>query len=125
MPFRYLAGKSHQFRKHGWGAADMSRVIDTLYSKLEDIKESPSLILDETFMMNIFEDYRNELPPFQEYWDLMYNRKQMRVVCRTDGTSVVHYNRIRHRLFHPSKASDVETTPRVIELAGVATEAIV
>eukprot|EP00956_Cyclotella_meneghiniana_P033421 scaffold95984_cov36-Cyclotella_meneghiniana.AAC.1 len=125
MPFRYLAGKSHQFRKHGWGAADMSRVIDTLYSKLEDIKESPSLILDETFMMNIFEEYRNELPPFKEYWELMYHRKQMRVVCRTDGTSVVHYNRIRHRLFHPTKASDVETTPRVIELAEVATEAIV
>eukprot|EP00956_Cyclotella_meneghiniana_P023299 scaffold45195_cov78-Cyclotella_meneghiniana.AAC.1 len=125
MPFRYLAGKSHQFRKHGWGAADMSRVIDTLYSKLEDIKESPSLILDETFMMNIFEEYRNELPPFKEYWELMYHRKQMRVVCRTDGTSVVHYNRIRHRLFHPTKASDVETTPRIIELAEVATEAIV
>ena len=49
----------------------------------------------------------------------------MRVVCRTDGTSVVHYNRIRHRLFHPTKASDMETTPRVIELAEVATEAIV
>eukprot|EP00956_Cyclotella_meneghiniana_P021743 scaffold40045_cov23-Cyclotella_meneghiniana.AAC.2 len=58
------------------------------YSKLEDIKESSSLILDESFMMNIFENYRNELPPFKEYWELMYHMKQMRVVCHTNDTSV-------------------------------------
>ena len=103
MPFRYLAGKSHQFRKYGWGAADMSLVIDTLYSKLQDLQDNPSLILDESFMMNIFEEYRDKLPPFKEYWEMMYQRKQMKVVSRTDGTSVVHYNRIRNRLFNPTK----------------------
>eukprot|EP00956_Cyclotella_meneghiniana_P013362 scaffold19250_cov21-Cyclotella_meneghiniana.AAC.1 len=55
------------------------------YFKLENVKESPSLILHENFMMNIFENYRNGLPPFKEYLDLMYHKKQMRVVCRTDG----------------------------------------
>ena len=55
----------------------------------------------------------------------MYHRKQMIVVCCSDGTSVVHHNRIRNRLFHPTQKSHTETTDRVIELAEVATEAIV
>eukprot|EP00956_Cyclotella_meneghiniana_P032426 scaffold89181_cov36-Cyclotella_meneghiniana.AAC.1 len=110
MPVRFLAGKSHQFAKHGWSAADMSRVIDTLHSKLNDIHKNPSLILNENFMMNIFQQYRNELPPFEEYWQLIYHKKQMKVVSRTDGTSVVHYKRIRRRLFHPTKKADKQTT---------------
>jgi hypothetical protein len=75
-------------------------------------------------MMNIFEEYCNELPPFKDYGELMYDKKQMKVVCRTDGTSVVHYKRIHNNLFHPAKRSDVETTEQVIELLGVATEAL-
>ena len=55
----------------------------------------------------------------------MYTKKKMKVVSRTDGSSVVHYNRIRKRLFHPTKQSDVETTGKVIELSGEATEALV
>ena len=125
MPVRFLAGKSHQFAKHGWSAADMSRVIDTLHSKLNDIHKNPSLILNENFMMNIFQQYRNELPPFEEYWQLIYHKKQMKVVSRTDGTSVVHYKRIRRRLFHPTKKADKQTTELVVELAEIATEALV
>jgi hypothetical protein len=124
MPFRYLAGKTHEFKRYGWGAADMSRVIDTLYIKLREIHENPSLVLNENFMMNIFEEYRNKLPPFKDYWELMYDKKQMKVVCHTDGSSVVHYKRIRNHLFHPTKKSDVETTEQVIELSRVATEAL-
>jgi hypothetical protein len=96
-----------------------------LYSKLQNLQENQSLILDENFMMNIFEDYQNKLPPFKEYWELMNHKKQMKVVCRTDGSSVVHYNHICNRLFRPTKKSDVETTDRVIKLSEVATEALV
>ena len=81
MPFHYLAGKAHEFKKYEWGAADMSRVVDTLYCKLNELKTNPDLILDDTFMMNIFSEYHNELPPFNEYWDLIYNRKQMKVIA--------------------------------------------
>lgn len=103
----------------------MSRVIDTLQSKLNELKEDPSLFLNETFMMNIFQQYHNKLPPLKEYWQLIFHRKQMKVVSRTDGTSVVHYNRIRRRLFHPTKKADKQTTKRVVELSEIATEALV
>jgi hypothetical protein len=102
----------------------MSWVIDTLYYKLQDLQDSPSMILDENVMMHIFDEYLEALPPFKEYWHLMYNKKQMKVVCHTDGSSVVHYNRIRNRLFHPTKKSYVETTDQVIELSKVATDVL-
>ena len=91
IPFCYLAGKTHEFAQYNWGAADMSRVIDTLHETLKRIKADPDLILDPLFMMNIFKEYRNELPPFKEYWELTFKKKQMQVIARQDGTKIVHY----------------------------------
>ena len=53
------------------------------------ITEKPELIHDETFMMDIFKVYRDELPPFKEYWDEMFTKKQMPVVARKSGSKVV------------------------------------
>ena len=96
-----------------------------MYYKLQELQENPSLILEKIFMINFFEEYQNELPPFKEYGDLMYDKKKMKAVSCTDGSSVVHYNHIRKCLFHPMKQSDVETTNKVIELSEEATEALV
>ena len=46
MTFRYLAGKSHEFKQYGWGAADMGLVLDTLSKKLQRVHDNPRLILD-------------------------------------------------------------------------------
>jgi hypothetical protein len=102
MPFRYLAGKTHEFAEYNWGAADMSRVIDTLHDALNDINKDPSLILDPLFMMNIFKEYRDQLPPFQDYWELTFKKKQMKVIARQDGTKVVHFARLLRYLFNPT-----------------------
>jgi hypothetical protein len=64
MPFRYLARKSHEFKQYGWGSADMGRVLDTLYNHMQTLHHEPTLILDQSFMMDIFKQYREELPPF-------------------------------------------------------------
>eukprot|EP00956_Cyclotella_meneghiniana_P021174 scaffold38171_cov73-Cyclotella_meneghiniana.AAC.1 len=89
------------------------------------LKDDPELILDPLFMNNIFKKYRDELPPFTEYWDLMFKKKQMKVVARKDGSKVVHYNRLRKYLFNPTRATDKETTDTVIELASTAVEAVI
>ena len=61
------------------GGADISWVIDMLYIKLRKLQENESLDLNKNFMMNIFEEYCNELPPFKDYWELiMYEKKQMK-----------------------------------------------
>lgn len=58
MPFRWGSNV-------GWGAMSMSRVIDTLYDKMNELYTTPSLIVDDEFMMCIFNEYVEELPTFK------------------------------------------------------------
>ena len=82
---------------------------DTLHEKLNMIKDKPELILDPLFMNDIFKEYDNNLPPFAKYWDLMFKKKQMKVVARKDGSKVVHYSRLRKYLFDPTRETDKGT----------------
>ena len=54
----------------------MARLIDTLREKVNAISDKPELILNEQFMIDLFKEYREELPPFQAYWDEMFNKKK-------------------------------------------------
>ena len=76
MPFLWLAGKTHRLKEYkNWGPPSMARVIDTLRENMNAISEKPELILNEQFMIDIFKEYREELLPFQAYWDEMFNKK--------------------------------------------------
>jgi len=125
MPFRYLAGKSHEFKQYGWGAADMGRVLDTLYDKMQMLLHEPTLILDQSFMMDIFKQYREELPPFDEYWEIIFKKKQMKVISQKDGSKVVHYARLLNSLFSPQREADLATTDTVHELGSIAASTII
>ena len=37
MPFRWLAGKTHELSQWSWGAMSMGRVIDTIEDKMQKI----------------------------------------------------------------------------------------
>ena len=124
IPMRWLAGKTHELKRYNWGPMSMGRAIDTLEHKMEQISKNPRLIEDESFMMNIFLEYADELPPLKEYFNLLYDKKQMRVVARKDGTKVVHFARIRQTLFSPVRKSDRDTKPRVMELTKIAADAL-
>jgi hypothetical protein len=125
MPFRYLAGKSHEFKQYGWGAADMGRVLDMLYNNMQTLRHDPTLILDQSFMMDIFKQYRKELPPFHEYWEIIFKKKQMKVISRKDGSKVVHYARLLNSLFSPRREADLATTDMVHELGSIAASTII
>ena len=73
----------------------MGRAIDTLHKAFNDIIAKPDLILDETFMMNTFKEYRDKLPPFQEYYELIFEKTQMSVINRKSGTKVVQFAQVR------------------------------
>jgi hypothetical protein len=92
------------------GPTAMSRVIDTLYDKMKTISERMNLIEDDSFMMNIFEEYLEELQPFKEYWILMFEKKRMSVVVWSskDGSKVVHMARLRAELFSPTNPTNVK-----------------
>ena len=61
----------------------------------------PSLILDPLFMMSMFSEFQLQLPPFKEYWEMLFKQKQMKVIACKDGSKVVHYGRLQRYLFAP------------------------
>ena len=61
----------------------MGRVLDTLHEKLGEIIVFPSLFLSEQYMMNLFSGYANEISPFKDYLQLMFNNRRMMVKNRT------------------------------------------
>lgn len=113
MPIRWLAGCTHKLGAYGWGPFNMGQVIDTLKAKLDLIVDRPGLILDKKFMMEMFDDFRIFLPPFDDYLKNTFNERQMKVIARKSGTKVVHYGRLRDELFHPARKSAAATDDRL------------
>lgn len=110
--------------RHMIGAAGMGRVLDSTDVKLCALLNDPKLVLDKTFMMNIFETSHNKNPPFSKYWELMFHPKQMKVVQK-DGSKVLHYAHFLKYLFEPTHHTDINTTEGVCVLTKVAVKGII
>ncbi len=102
----------------------MGRVIDTLNNTMGEIQKTSELILDEQYMMAIFEEYLREISPFKFYWDDLFSKRQMSVITWKLGANVVHYARLLKQLFSPNRPADLKMGQRVIELARTAANAI-
>ena len=84
VPLRWLSGNTHEMlnypvgapKEKQWCAKSMNRVADHLLKVIEEIIEQPSLFLSETYMMNIFKIYMNELPPFAEFWQKHFMERE-------------------------------------------------
>jgi hypothetical protein len=63
-------------------------------------------------MMNMFIKYVDALPPFKEYWENLYKKKQMRVMATESGATVLQFAELRKELFHPSDATNAVTNER-------------
>ncbi len=74
IPCWWLAGKTHELARYDWVPMLMGRVIDTLNDAIGEIHKTPALILDEKYLMAIFDEYLHELPPFKKYWVNCYQR---------------------------------------------------
>ncbi len=88
----------------------MLRVIDTLYEKMNELHKSPSLIVNDGFIMSIFDEYLLELLPFEEYWKVTFEKRQMSVVARSrkDGTKMVHMALLRKELYSPTTPTNIK-----------------
>jgi hypothetical protein len=71
----------------------MGWVIDTLYNKMLEIQKNPQLIVDQLLMIDIFKQYQNELPPFGDYWELMFKKKQMKVISAAKLLTMHDYSK--------------------------------
>jgi hypothetical protein len=94
----------------------MGCTLDVLREKVLRIKANPNLILDEYYMMKIFDQFLH-LTPFAEYLKFMFTKRRMSVVARRLGAKVMHMQLARSELFNPT---NIDTTTRVVELGTVA-----
>ena len=92
IPFRYLAGKTAELgEEHDWCPFNMGDVLDVLDKKLEELIKKPELILDEKFMMGMFDKFREELPPFDEYLTDLFQKKRMKAMSRDSGARLLPF----------------------------------
>ena len=89
MPLRWLAGNTHTLQEYQWGARHMNRALDVFHRKIIMIEEVPKLFLSEMWMMSIFEEFRQKLPPFQDYLLYMFKVKKQKVVARKSGARLM------------------------------------
>ena len=79
----------------------MGLVADIIYKKYKEIKERPSLILDEDYMMGMFDTLGNNIPEYKEYQEYLFQTKQSSFAMRAAGARFVSYKLIRKEAFNP------------------------
>ena len=124
LPLRWLAGKTHTLAQYGWGARSMSRALNVFLAKLDQIHLNPLQFLSEMFMMNLFQEIMDDLPPFQEYWTHLFEKRRMNAVSRKSGARLMGLARAREELFFPTKKTNRECEPRLRILIPVFTACV-
>ena len=76
LPLRWLAGKYGNLGKYSFGAADMQNAVGLMDKDFSEITKDGNLMLDDDFMMNIFESLVKKIKPFKEYLTCMFEERQ-------------------------------------------------
>ena len=97
----------------------MGWALDILHGKLVKMTNDPKLILNEHFMMGLFKKLMRRLPPFREYWKLLWTKPKTPVVSRQSGAQLISMPEARTLIFNPVNVDDIACAPRVIELTPV------
>ncbi len=67
IPVRWMAVNTHTFPHHKWSPHSMGRAVDTLESSFTQVIDNRKKILDENFMMHIFDGFSEEIIEFDEF----------------------------------------------------------
>ena len=121
VPFRWLAGNSHTLSEYGWSVRSMGRAVDIIFDSMTMLANEPEKLIDESFMMHIFDPLINELPPLKDYLHYYYNDKKSYKIVR-DQIKHQPHQVVRNELFNPDDASNVETDYLMEEIATIIAE---
>ncbi len=59
----------------------MGQIVDLMEDAFEKIANDGERLLDEQFMMNIFEPVVNQVDPFVEYLEYIFEKKEAHELC--------------------------------------------
>ena len=63
----WLAANTLELAEHNWGPVSMGLALDVFIDKLKEVIANPRLVLQKSFMMNIFAKFLTDLPPVKAY----------------------------------------------------------
>ena len=66
LPLQWLSGNCGELGKYGFGFADMPKAVDLMDKAFFEITNIGNLMLDDDFMMRIFEPLAKKINPFKE-----------------------------------------------------------
>ena len=123
LPTRWLAGNSHKLSDYDWSVRSMGQMIDLLEKALEEIEKDGTLIVNESFMMVIFNELIEKLPPFKEYIRHMYKSKKTSLVDEA-STKVLPLSLLREEVFSPKTETNKSTSIFMKKLGELSASAI-
>ena len=123
IPMRWLAGNTHTLKEYNWSIRSMGRALDILESSLHAIISDHKLILNKTFMMDIFSSLREELPPFHDFLEYKFEKQQTKVIGNL-GECAALYLMLCEELFDPRQESNIESNAIAEELGGIVSKAL-
>ena len=129
LPVRWLAAKTHKLshckvKGFPWGVQSMGLVVDVLYAKCMDLKEDPTKIIDEGFMMGLFDEITNNIPDYQKFNKYMYEDKKSSFIARI-GNKVVPFRLLKDELFDPQHKDNQATNDLMPESVKITAKAII
>ena len=95
---RWLAGNSHELGEYDWSVRSMGKLlIDWMlsYNKLNMIEK----ITDEEFMMGFCDKIKSTLPPCQEYYKYIYEKKLLKLLAQ-NYRKVIPLLMLKNELFY-------------------------
>ena len=125
VPMRWLSANTHLLEHRKWGEKHMASAIDCVCKKCQKIKERPALILQESFMMNIFSKLYRKVPELKDYLDWFRGEKiNMVHGCSTKASRVCGMEIVIEELFYPKEASNRQTHEASLDLGDELAEGI-
>lgn len=120
QPMRYLTGCTHTFASYDWNNRHMSKQCDVLEEHLLCLVDHPSNFLDRDFMLNIFGEAREQLPPFDKCLSHMHEEKQQRCIKGIDPNlacaKVIPYKSLIDEIFDPKDNSNIKANHHMSDI---------
>jgi hypothetical protein len=118
---RWLAGKTPELAAFRFGVRDMGQTVDLTEEAFEKIANDGEIMLDKDFMMNIFEPIVDQVEPFAEYLEFIFENKEGHVFgSREKANKWLPYDELHAELFFPTRNYVRQTHSIACHLAEVA-----
>ena len=76
LPLLWLAGNCGDLGKYVFGVSDIPKAVDLMENFFADITTECNLMLDDEFMIEMFELLAKKIKPFKEYLTYMFDEKK-------------------------------------------------